>query len=263
MSLDQPQPGEKFGMAVGACMAPITAALSRARRARMFHPDGLVFQANVEPCTLNPQLLPIARRLSGIALVRFSSALWRGGRAWPDVLGAAIRFGWVGLTPEQPQQDLLLATIRYPWTMPFAPLATNFLSFLWNHYHAVSPFEVAEVGRIKLRLRSPRLWNRGAKSRDAHLRDVTAEGRGRFELQLRRLDVTPLARHWQPLARVTLIRESDIDQAALRFSPFRAGAGIKPVGFVHALRLAAYAASQDARPDHDARALVAVSGDAR
>lgn len=263
MSLDQPLPGEKLGIAVGAMMAPVTAALSRARRARMFHPDGLVFQANVEPATLNPHLLPLARRLSGIALVRFSSALWRGGRTWPDVLGAAIRFGWVGVTPDQAQQDLLLATIRYPWTMPFAPLATNFLSFLWNHYHAVSPFEVEGVGRVKLRLRSPRLWNGASKSRDSHLRDATAEGRARFELQLRRLDVTPLARHWQPLARVTLIREADVDQAALRFSPFRAGAGIRPAGFVHALRLAAYAASQDARPDHEPGTRAPLSAGAR
>lgn len=261
MILEQPEPREKFGMLVGACLAPITAALSRARRARMFHPDGLVFQANVEPCTLNPELLPVAQRLRGIALVRFSSALWRGGRAWPDVLGAAIRFGWVGVEPDQAQQDLLLATIRYPWTMPFAPFATNFFSFLWNHYHAVSPFEVPGIGRVKLRLRSPRLRSGGSTSREAHLREATSEGRARFELQVRRLDVTPLARHWQPLVRVTLIGEFDADQAALRFSPFRAGAGLRPVGFVHALRLAAYAASQEARPDREARTLAPLSGE--
>ena len=30
--------------------------------------------------------------------------------------------------------------------MPFAPLVTHFRSFLWNHYHAVSPFELPGMG---------------------------------------------------------------------------------------------------------------------
>lgn len=256
MSLDRPEPAEKLGMAVGRCLAPITATLSRARHARMFHPDGIVLQANVEPATQNRAFLALATRLSGIALVRFSSALWRGGRALPDVLGAAIRFGWAPAQPGQAQQDLLLATIRHPFTLPLAPLGTNFLSFLWNHYHAVSPFDVDGVGRVKLRLRSPRLLNGLELSRAEHLREAVRDGRARFELQLRRLAVNPLARHWEPVARLTLLGEFDADQAALRFSPFRAGAGIRPVGFVHALRLAAYAASQDARPLHDAPGLV-------
>jgi hypothetical protein len=253
VNFDTPGVSEKYGMLVGSCLAPITAALSRARRARMFHPDGVVYQANVVPATLNPQLLPIAERLAGLALVRFSSALWRGGRQWPDVLGAAIRFGWVGVKPGPAlPQDLLLATIRFPWTMPFAPFATNFRSYLWNHYHAVSPFEVPGVGRVKIRLRSPRLGNGSMETRAEHLRQAASEGQARFELQFRRLDVGPLWRHWQPVASITLIGQFDADQAALRFSPFRSGAGIQPVGFVHALRLAAYAASQQARPEHEA-----------
>lgn len=255
MNLDRPRAAEKCGMLVGACLAPLTAAISRAREARMFHPDGMVFQASVEPCLLGPELQPLAERLSGPALVRFSSAIWRGGREWPDVLGAAIRFGWGAAKPQASQQDLLLATIRYPWTMPLAPLATNFYSFLWNHYHAVSPFEVPGVGRAKLRLASPRLRNRESMSRAEHLRAMVREGAARFELQFRSLQVSALARRWQPLLRIDLVAEFDADQAALRFSPFRDGAGLKPVGFVHAIRLAAYAASQAARPDHAAPTL--------
>jgi hypothetical protein len=253
VNLDRPEAREKYGMLVGSCLAPITAALSTARRARMFHPDGVVYQANVEPCTLNPQLLPVAERLAGLALVRFSSALWRGERQWPDVLGSAIRFGWVPATPGLASpQDLLLATIRFPWTMPFAPFATNFRSYLWNHYHAVSPFEIAGVGRVKIRLESPRIGGRRSETRAEHLRHAASEGQARFVLQFRRLDVGPFWRHWQPVARVTLMGQLDADQAALRFSPFHSGAGIQPVGFVHALRLATYAASQQARPDHEA-----------
>jgi hypothetical protein len=219
----------------------------------MFHPDGLVFQASTEPCAETEAVSEVAERLAGTALVRFSGAIWRADHEWPDVLGAAIRFGWMQSAPtSSAEQDLLLATIRFPWTMPLAPFATNFRSYLWNHYHAVSPFEVRGLGRVKLRLRSPRLGNGGSESRMRHLREAARAGRATYELQLRRLDLSPFARHWEPVVRLRLVAPFDIDQAALRFSPFRVGAGIQPVGFIHALRLAAYAASQEARPERAA-----------
>jgi len=253
MNLDRPHRREKLGMLVGACLAPITGALSSARRARMFHPDGLVFQATAEMCATAPDLARVGERLAGTALVRFSSALWRGNHEWPDVLGAAIRFGWSEAgSAAASQQDLLLATIRFPWTMPLAPLTTNFRSFLWNHYHAVSPFEVDGVGRVKVRLRSPRIDNGTSQSRALHLLQAVEAGKASFEVQFRRLNAAPWGRRWEPVARLTLIAPLQIDQAALRFSPFRAGAGVSPVGFVHALRLAAYAASQAARPTRQA-----------
>lgn len=211
----------------------------------MFHPDGLVYLANVEPSARTPDLRQLAERLGPSALLRFSSALWRKPHEWPDVLGAALRFG------EGPtRQELLLATIRFPWTMPFAPLATNFRSFLWNHYHAVSPFEVDGVGIVKFRLRSPRLSNNNGLTRPEHLHHAVTQGRAVYELELRRLNEPPLSRQWEPVAHITLEKQRVLDQERLRFSPFRDGAGIRPIGFVHALRVAAYAASQQARPDH-------------
>ncbi len=231
---------EASGLMVGKALAPITGALSAARRARMFHPDGVAYRAEVRALASESDLEPLGERLAGHALVRFSSALWRDGRELPDVLGAAVRF--------DAGQDLLLATIRFPWTMPFAPLATNFHSFLWNHYHAVSPFEVRSIGPVKLRLRSPRIGNASFQTRERHFQEMVREGRARFVLELRRLGLSPWSRHWQSVAELVVKEPATVDQAALRFSPFRAGAGIQPIGFVHAIRLAAYAASQDARP---------------
>jgi hypothetical protein len=49
------------------------------------------------------------------------------------------------------------------------------------------------------------------------------------------------------VARIDLDQPVELDDRALRFDPFRSGAGIVPVGFVHAIRRAAYAASQHAR----------------
>ncbi|WNG61139.1 hypothetical protein F0U59_45340 [Archangium gephyra] len=34
----------------------------------------------------------MASRLAGPAIVRLSTASWRGGREWPDILGASVRF---------------------------------------------------------------------------------------------------------------------------------------------------------------------------
>jgi hypothetical protein len=238
---------ERCGLLGGRLLAPVTGALSSARRARMFHPDGVVYSATVSPCTVDPRLASLAESLSGSALVRFSSALWRANHEWPDVLGVALRFG-ARQGALGAEQDLLLATIRFPWTMPFAPLATDFRSFLWNHYHAVSPFEVAGIGAMKFRLRSPRLHNSSTLSRAEHLRLACAGGEASFELQARRLDVSVLERRWSSVVKLELRELVLVDQAALRFSPFRTGRGIRPFGFVHALRAAAYAASQDARP---------------
>ena len=240
--------GEKCGHAGGRLLAPLTAALSGFREARMFHPDGVVYSADLKSQASTPDLQNLAERLGKTALVRFSSALWRSGYDLPDVLGVALRFPLTAGSETAQVQDLLLATIRFAWTMPFAPFATNFRSFLWNHYHAVSPFEVDGVGPVKFRLRSPRLGNALAVTRAEHLATVTAEGGAVFELQLRRLRTPFWARRWEPIAALVLTAPFAVDQAALRFSPFNSSAGIRPTGFVHALRLAAYAASQAARP---------------
>lgn len=247
MNLTAPTFAERCGLVVGGWLAPVTAAVSARRRARMFHPDGVTYRAEVTPSSDSLELAPAAQRLTGRALVRFSSALWRGGREWPDVLGVALRFDG----PYASQQDLLLATIRFPWTMPFAPFATRVHSFTWNHYHAVSPFELDGIGAVKLRLRSPRIGRHASSTRAQHLSDLTVEGRARFVLEFRRLALPFFARNWQPLVSVTLVEPAAIDQQALRFSPFRDGGGIHPIGFVHALRVAAYRASQDARPSSE------------
>lgn len=50
---------------------------------------------------------------------------------------------------------------------------------------------------------------------------------------------------WEPVAAVRLL---EVDQAALRFWPDRAGRGLVPRGFVEAMRRGTYFLSQAARP---------------
>jgi hypothetical protein len=195
--------------------------------------------------------VPLAERLCGAALVRFSSAWWKR-REWPDVLGCAIRFteSPEAETPAPGDQDLLFATIRRPWTMPFAPLATRYRDFLANRYYAVSPFQAPGIGRVEWRL-TPAAAARAGSSRAERLQHAVRASSAELQLEF-----APYRAPWnafdealfEPLVRVRLVEALELDQARLRFRPFRSGRGIRPMGFIHWLRPLAYAASQSARP---------------
>ncbi len=212
----------------------------------MFHPTGVVLRGEVTAIGEEPVARALARRLQGPALLRWSSAWWKR-REWPDVLGCAIRFTELPLRsdPHDSDQDLLFATIRRPWTMAFAPLATRYHDFLDNDYYAVSPFQAGDLGRVEWRLR-PVAPSPHARSRDARLLAACEQKAAAV------LEYAPYRdplhvgddRAFRPLARVELREPITIDQSALRFDPFRAGRGIVPVGIIHGLRRATYASSR-------------------
>jgi hypothetical protein len=236
---------ERVGDLVGLATAPLAAAVASARHARVFHADGILLSARVDPVVRS--VVPmVSERLRGQAIVRFSSALWRHEREWPDALGCAIRFrstARASAEPEERDQDLLFATIRSPFTLPIAPFGTHVHDYLANTYFATSPFDVAGVGRVKWRL-VPEHAATGPGTRTERLRDAITHGEARLRLELRRT----FHPAWLPVSLITLIRPIAIDQEELRFSPFRTGRGITPRGFVHALRRVVYPASQGARP---------------
>jgi hypothetical protein len=242
---------------LGWAMAPVTGAFGLARRARMFHPEGVVARAAMRPIAREGALGMIAARLSGPALVRLSSAWWKR-REWIDVLGVAVRLrssDVVTAIPDENDQDLLFATVRTPWRLAFAPLATSVHDFLANGYFAVSPFDAPPLARVKLRLVGGRAadGHDGRDGRDGHEGDRDRSRRERLErdvftrrasfvLELRAERGEPRA--WTPLARLDLLEIVPVDQSALRFDPFRAGRDVRPRGLVHALRRGTYRASQ-------------------
>ncbi len=236
---------ERAGRIAGWVMAPFTGAMSLARHARMFHPRGVVYEARVLPSAVDVGWGRLAERLSGDAIVRLSGAWWKR-REWRDVLGCAIRFGGEG-----GDQDLLLATIRHPWTTPFAPLTTDPHDFLANDYYAVSPLEREDAGLIDLRLRPSGRSELGGTREERLARAVEAH-RASFLLEARRhrrfLDLRHHEAH--PICVIELTERAEVDQERLRFDPFRSGRGLAPSGFVHALRIGTYRASQEARPRH-------------
>lgn len=237
-----------LGRIAGWAMAPFFGVVSFARHARTFHPRGPIYHAFVRVDDRAPvHIANIARRLAGPALVRFSGALWKHAEDVQDVLGCAIRLrrnDEETPVPAADDQDLLFATIRRPYTMPFSPLSTNVEDYLANDYFAVSPFDVGLERRIYLRIHPEHRSIQPKGTRSEKLARDVVKGDARLNLEYGFEPFGP----WLPLATVGLKRVAHIDGEALRFRPFRAGRGVRPRGFVHALRTGVYAMSQWARP---------------
>ena len=237
---------ERVGNTIGEWIAPAAGALSRLRRARVLHPRGLVFAGRSE-AIVGGAFAGLGAQLEGRVLARCSGALWRRPHELFEVLGIALRFR-PRTGPDLDEntalgdQDLLFSTVRSPWLLAVAPLLTDARDFLANRYWGAAPYAVHDHARVDLRLEPvepPRL--RGA--RNARLRDAVEHGRAVFWLEARRT----LTLAWHAVARITFEHEVIVDQEALRFDPHRAGCGVVPVGAVHAMQRAVYAASQAAR----------------
>lgn len=240
---------EQLGDTIGGLWSPIVNRISHLRHARMFHPEGLLFSGQLEVVPGGPYE-GIASQLGHTVLARLSGALRRGGRESLDVLGIGLRMHRGHKLKSHAvatDQDLLFATIRSPLTLGLAPFTTSSHDFFANRYYAVSPFALEGMHRVELRL-SPIGKPAHEGSRADKLRAAVAAGDARFELAARKT----LHFGWEPIAKITLTKESELDQEALRFDPFQNGAGIVPVGVIHAIRKRVYAASQAARPTHEA-----------
>jgi hypothetical protein len=207
----------------------------------MFHPEGMTFVGRT--VAVDGPYRELGEELAGRVLVRASAALWRGDFEHLDVLGMALRFrrsaAEFDARARPGDQDLLTATIRSPLTMLASPFFTDATDFVGNKYWAVSPFET-DVGRVELRL-VPVDPARFPGRRAARLFQAVQAGRASWWVEARRT----LRLRWHRVARVDLEHEVDIDQDALFFDPFRGT--LRPVGLVHAIRHATYAASQRTR----------------
>jgi len=244
--------GSLLGRVAGWAMAPLFGLTSLTRQARTFHPRGPTYHAAVKTHPqASPELTRVGTRLVGPALVRFSGALWKHAPHTQDVLGCAVRFRRDDEETPEPasdDQDLLFATIKRPWTMPFAPITTDVEDYLANDYFAVSPFDIGLDERVYLRLHPIHASTREDGTRDERLAREVVIGGALLELEVSADPFGP----WRPLLTVAISRVAHIDGEALRFRPFRDGRGVHPRGFIHALRVGTYALSQLARPDRTA-----------
>jgi hypothetical protein len=231
---------EKVGYISGFALGIITGAVSIIRQSRTFHPRGLLFKCEVDSTAFPPH-----------ALIRFSSAWWKKHEI-RDVLGIAIRF--MDSPPSQTEvkqtdQDLLFATIKYPWQTPIGPLLTHYHDFFENIYYAVSPFlnQFQEVVKYRLITHSSST-NKG--SRDDKLKASVEKEGPIFVLEEKK--ISDEIKGWKEVATIRVKEEIHLDQEALRFNPFNTGNNIIPLGFVHHLRIGPYFLSQLMRPNSSA-----------
>jgi hypothetical protein len=238
---------EAIGRALGGILAPLAAGGSTLRGARLFHPDGVVYYAEVCPLAKEGALGEVSQRLAGAAIVRLSGAAFRfRGAELPDVLGVAVRFKGSderSAAPKRRDQDLLFESAASLWQLPFAPFTTNTHDFLANTYYAILPFVVEGLGQVKWRLCSAGVTTTG-KNRCERLEQAV-----RLGLAVLQLEVRPAKRGgaWVPVATIALRERAAIDQNKLEFSPFRDGLGIFPVGLLQSMRAVVYPASQIGR----------------
>ena len=242
--------GEAFGRVIGVVVAPGAAAVARTRGGRALHPKGTVCAAEVVAAAEDPELVPLARRLAGGAIVRMSGSLWRRADL-PEMLGCAVRFrGPRTLTPEvDPEdQDVLFATARAAWAIPLAMLTTAHHDYLHNVYYTIGRLDVPEVGQVELRLVPLSIAAPDGASRGVRLRSAMESGHARLRLELRGLG--EMQRSWRPLCDLRLRGPLKIEARALCFSPFQTGQALLPRGFLHAIRGPSYAAAQAPRVAH-------------
>jgi hypothetical protein len=241
---------DAIGRAIGGLISPVTWMGSLMRAARLFHPDGVVYRADVVPLASEGEMGKLAHRMEGPALVRLSGGLWRwrGGQTErrPDVLGVAVRFrrsSKVEAVARAGDQDLLFESSRSLWTLPLASFTTDRSDFLANEYYGMQPFDVRELGKVKLRL-VPLHPAPAGRNRRERLEHAVAAGDAALRLEVRTAGGSD---SWTELANIVLRGKAELDQQALRFDPFRTGLGIVPAGWINKTRLAAYAASASGR----------------
>ncbi|HYO71519.1 MAG TPA: hypothetical protein VEU33_36110 [Archangium sp.] len=222
--------------------------LSFLRRARFFHPTGVVYTARAYPA---PGLacvtgVEVAERLSGCALVRFSGGIFKqqGNAVRTDSLGLGIRFHGQPepcSTNARGGQDLFLVSFHSFGAMAHDIKATNPNDYLANTYWAITPYEVKGFGRVSLRITASGAGAPGS-SRAGRLEDAVHAGAASL-----RLEMAPWGTNdYQPLADVRLDSRVELEDE-LRLTPYAAGCGLRPTGFLQGLRVFPYAASHLAR----------------
>lgn len=244
--------GQILGKGLGAVAAVFSYAGSAARRARIFHPKGDLYQADVSPA-LRPvdRLSDLGRSLAGPALIRLSAAIWNGQRERPDILGVAIRFGWNPAMPLRTEgvQDLLLLSTQRLWTLPVSLLTTEAGDYLANVYYSIVSFKTI-AGELQFRLTPQRDGCTRGPSRGDRLADAVSGDRAMFTLEAIASSRLPLpfrSRQWQPVAHIRLVQRAYINDQHLLFSPFHAARGLEPVGLTNHVRRLAYPSSKAGR----------------
>ncbi len=224
---------EATGLSIGSVLAIIAGV----RRAKAFHPGGVVYGARLTTtgASAAPQAAELlSRRGEHRAIVRFSRAIGVP-RPLPDLLGLSVRLPDVygaGV-----HQDFLLVTSAdYPLVHHIFLPAVDVQQ---RPYTSSLPYRAGDdlfpVGAVPRR-ESPRPHGRDEFDR---LRIAASTGRLLFDLAVARV-----AGRFHSVGSPHIGRRLAPELDALRFNPWNTGGGMQPAGWLNGARDRAYKLSQ-------------------
>jgi hypothetical protein len=234
--------GSPLDRSLSAVAAGVFATLAKLRRARGVHPHGIGFDG-----MLTLQAGPGLDLMPGLGPPRSVPAVLRLSRSFgfprplPDLLGVAVKLP--DLHGPGRDQDFLFVSALDGRLSKYIPAPAR--RYSWRAYSSLLPYRVD--GRIVL----PGAL--GASPAAANGQDgMTAAMHAAQHGELRfALAVAPALGRFAPLGE--LRAQHPLAQPtvqALRFNPFNSAGSIVPAGGpLNGMRRAAYAASQQARPD--------------
>jgi hypothetical protein len=235
--------GSPLDRSLSAVAAGVFAALAKLRRARGVHPHGIGFDG-----VLTLRAGPGLDLMPGLGPPRSVPAVLRLSRSFgfprpvPDLLGVAVKLPDLH-GPGRDQDFLFVSTLDGGRLSKYIP--TPAPRYSWRAYSSLLPYR--SDGRIVL----PGALGASpaaATGQDEMTGAMHAAQHGELRFALA---VAPALGRFAPLGELRAQhRLAQPTVQALRFNPFHSAESIMPAGGpLNGMRRAAYAASQQARPD--------------
>jgi hypothetical protein len=236
---------ERAALPLNGLMAGIFGSLSALRGKRIFHPDGAAYRATLTmlPADRLDPLVGFAAETTSDAYVRFSRGVGLPEKI-PDILGLAIKVPL--FAGAEIDQDLLMVTSGE------GPVMQNLLlpaaGYFGHHFSSVLPYRRAEDEDGDQILFGARADAELDGHDDRSFQDIAntvAVRNLRFDLLTARI-----GDKWKKAGSLVVTKplEEQIS-SALRYNPWNSHPDLIPAGPFNTWRRAAYAKSQDARPD--------------